>query len=377
MYGPRAREYRLVLAFENKSAKDAISELVKTMCKDFGSLLPLSMMRVDTVNAAFRSLARSAASIHHYVIQRHKVYPYRLFSLLRDASAMAISTSKSIAEDFLKQPCLMDSFSLWFCQRYPTDVLLRSDAATKELQAVASLATTDIANTECQHAANRRSIKTKSMQTHAQQVADASSYFVFRQLRTMSKVGYQGFKAAPPPNAALVLIKKRGPSKKKKALHSRFRKMIAKGKPLKRGGGAWAIFLSEHASVVPVTEEGKTKFRQLSDSYRALPGQEKERLNKLALLARKSGKAKIVSKVRKAHQSGRSGKRRKLALCDALDSQPHDREGGRGNQAAVDVGNVIAVPGSHQQAVSLLPLHPDPDRFAELMRRAKAERKLK
>ena len=293
------RDYRIVQASTGIMEAAAL-EHTKTMTeRDYADVFPTELCNSKNVSFFFRLLGRSGCALHYYVVRHHKTYPYRLFSLLRLEGDAQQCLAKQILEEYSKQRCCMDGYTLWHLEAHSKELL--SDLSLLDLRSAASFAATDIAATECKHAANRRMIQAKSIQTYSTKLVDASSLYLARTLRNnaLPKVGFHGYKGGPP-NKCFKMKRKRGPQKKKKVnpKASRYAKHLARGQKLRRGGGAWTVFRSENSHALPLTPDGKQHFRELAQKYKDLCPEERQRLKAIAdscTVARKFGNSKIIA----------------------------------------------------------------------------------
>lgn len=273
------RKYRMSEAFKDSSSTQVLQEVQGLLVEDFADRVPLQMCEVETRCLAFRLWARSGAATYFYLRRRHKQYPYKLFGLLladADAEESRSSLAEEILGDFRSRPCIMDEFTEFHLRAHAADLL--GDKSMLELRAVATMTATDIAATECAHAANRRAIEGRSMHTHRLPQSDASAMYVARCFRQTAAtgVGFHAFRDGPPrfQPARHKRLNQRGPARKKK-IHSRSRysKAHSAGKHLRRGGGTWAVFLSERNVPVFQSEEGKAALKRLSREYKQLKAQ--------------------------------------------------------------------------------------------------------
>ena len=361
------RDYRLALAAEGKDEQNAIVEIVKILQRNFGDLFTWDMLNANVLCMAFRLLSRSAAAVHHYLRRRHQKYPYKLFNVLNAKDEygqhdqdVAIALARSIVND---HPCCRCEFTNWFLEDCCNIQAKRQSGQSegsghdKEkqldldeeqdteknisllldqceiLEAIAAQTTTDIAATECKHAANRRSIKSKTVQTHSHPVSDCSSHFIARHFRNSTFVGFHGFKAAPHRynTGKDSFQRRRGPLRIPRKTSSRFAKHIqTKKQPLKRGGGAWSIFLSENPGPLPKTALGKTVRGELSAKYRSLGPEERSRLQGLAEIvkrAQRAGGKRVVGAFKRNQAKGAKCLRRLLPPASAA-QQPLALEAG-------------------------------------------------
>ena len=290
------RDYRILWAHENSAGQCLLEEIFEQIGFDFSEVMPWSMMSVKHSHQFYRMLARVAAATAHYVINPQKRYPYKLFGLIGKNPQVA---EEEIKKDLEEHPCVLDPFSTWFLGHCHNG--LRHPDAIKELEAIATMTAIDIAHTECQHASNRRLVQSKGLQVRTPNVADASSHHVARHLRVSTGIGFKSninlFK-----KTNVRKIRKSHLQKKELAEKAHYKKFLSKGKALRRGGGAWNVFVSERAIRFPKTLAEKERWAQAKVEYRNLPQEEKKRLEELgyaATQARKFGAGKILSRLNK------------------------------------------------------------------------------
>lgn len=144
------------------------------------------------------------------------------------------------------------------------------------------------------------------VQTHRIPFEEASAHFVARGLRASAFVGFAdpkcsgGDEGKTGPKCAFPKKQVRKSRKKRKSGH--FQEFFAKHGPgafLSRGGGSWAVFLSERRCPMPTTAEGRARRRQLSAEYKTLPPEELEWLKDKAFAvaqARQHGVMKLMRK---------------------------------------------------------------------------------
>lgn len=294
------RTYRPLVAYKNEFLSDCLEEVKRLLHTDFSEMASLDMRTVRRKNLFFRLLARVGASTHHYLLQRHIRYPFKVFGLLQHDKQCVQSLAGEILEDFAVRPCVLDSFSQWFLKEYGHSVdTLCSRLALLELEAIACEVSVDIASTECQHAANRRLITGKGVQTHPVELPEASAHFIARGMRRSTWLSLRAQRREAPR-----MKKKRGPQPRRQKGTSKFFPK-AKG-PLQRGGGIWTVFLSERAKRVNMpsiwTPEGKADMTRASQEFRDLPRAELDRLHDLAFTAaqaRKHGDGHVVKRAGK------------------------------------------------------------------------------
>lgn len=129
-------------------------------------------------------IARAGAATYQLVHVRHRTFPYRLFTLLRDGhAAEAIEGTP---------PCVLDEYSENFCTTYHGN-LVGADALA-ELELVAALADTDSASTERLHSQNQRRAKFK-VWMHPPDLTTMSAWAVARQMQPsteqLDKLGHK------------------------------------------------------------------------------------------------------------------------------------------------------------------------------------------
>ena len=302
------RSYRLLECFRNHYPKQTVQALQGLLHCDLSAVLGLELRTVHHRHQIFRAATRAAAATHHYLVTRHQRFPYKMFSLLGDDADKA-------ADDILSSPaCCRCEFTKWFLKEYDSKPKLLSQLALQELRAIALECSVDIASTECQHAANRRLVTSKGVQTWAMDVREASAHFFGRRLRLSSFIGLTKNQAAQAEADNHKKIKtKPGPRPiKPKQTRKFFPKHFAKGKNLCRGGGAWTVFLSEKKMKPPKTEAAKVALKQLREEYKTIKadaGNEWDRLCNMAdnvKQAQKHGAKRVI-----ASSSGGGAKRPK------------------------------------------------------------------
>ena len=275
------RSYRLLECFRNHYPKQTVQALQSLLHCDLSGVLGLELRTVRHRHQLFRAAARAGAATHHYLVTRHQRFPYRMFSLLGDDADKA-------ADDILSSPaCCRCDFTKWFLREYDTKEKLLSKIALQELRAIGLECSVDIASTECQHAANRRLVTSKGVQTWTMDVREASAHFFARRLRLSSLHGLtKGQVSQAEAGKPQKIQTKRGPKPTKpKQSWKFFPKHVKKGKNLCRGGGSWTVFLSERKMQPPKTEAAKAALKELREEYKKIQadaGSEWDRLCNLA-----------------------------------------------------------------------------------------------
>lgn len=184
------RQYRMSWSFENSAPQALMKDICSLLCFDFTNVLRSSNLLTEADSAIlFRFLMRVAAATHHYLLRRHLQYPWKLFSALLPGNKDAAETS--INFDLKNQRCCMDTFSNWFLEPYISEGKVQlSTVALSELHSIACQALVDIGGVECNHAANRRLIESKSLHTHSTNLSLTSAYFAARCFRTSTFLGF-------------------------------------------------------------------------------------------------------------------------------------------------------------------------------------------
>ena len=170
----KRRSYRVVEACEGSVSRPWMSDLSELMFDDIGwsSVLPATHMTAGAAATIFRLLGREGAGVHQKLEVPHSSFPYLLFSLL----AVHAEELENRATHLLSLPrCTRDPFARWWFSHYSSPAALISPLALEELRSVAMQVATDIASSECKHAANRREIEGKSVHTHRCSHTDVSA----------------------------------------------------------------------------------------------------------------------------------------------------------------------------------------------------------
>ncbi|CAE7671100.1 unnamed protein product [Symbiodinium sp. CCMP2592] len=295
------RKYRLTEVHADSASAEAEVALAKLFQKSHWESLPFVFLTQRNNSFAFKLTARVLAALKVYIRNRRSGYPYKLFLLATAQATEAERVAKEIVFDFFYEPCRLDSFTWWFVKGFRSAERLASAEARAHLQAIAKVASVDIAATECQHASNRRHIESKSIQSHRQLLAAASAAYVARTLRhtCAPSRGFQSSKPVP-----------RKPGRKPRTKPD-FRSVhFPRAQDLRRGGGSWNVFLSQNRGGPQVTTPaGKHSKAQLRKRYHDLKRQagsdwqELQRLGSLKTQARKfakKGSGPLIPRKRKA-----------------------------------------------------------------------------
>lgn len=330
------RSYRVLDSYLDKGTKEAMAELFATMQRDFTIELGDNCCTSEAICLAFRLFSRSAASLHHYCLTKRQKFPYRFFGLLVPSEDEQLSLADEIFKIYQDTPCLLDAGSKGFLDatdaKEPKDLLTEDSKAM--LKAIACQAQTSIAHIECQHAANRRFIMSR-VQTKAHSLGTASAQFIARYLRRSAAAGFHAWTHAPP-RWQQKRRSKRGPKPKAKARSGKF--TYKTSKRLVRGGGAWTVFLSDMNAPMPITEEGKRRFKELALLYKSLSLFELRSLKERALTARmcsRFGHRRIISKIKKQTSKPK-------ALCNASSSNCVNQRSGA--DPSPTASGVVALP---------------------------------
>ena len=298
------RKYRLTEVHADSASAEAEVALAKLFQKSHWESLPFVFLTQRNNSTAFKLAARVLAALKVYIRHRRSGYPYKLFLLAtaQATEAERMAWAKEIVYDFFYEPCRLDSFTWWFVKGFRSAERLASAEARSHLQAIAKVASVDIAATECQHASNRRHIESKSIQSHRQLLAAASAAYVARTLRHTCAPS-RGFESSKP------VPRKPGRKPRKKLDHHRS-VHFPKAQDLHRGGGSWNVFLSQNRGGPRVTTAaGKHSKAQLRMKYHNMKRhagpewQDLQRLGSLKTQARKfakKGSGPLIPRKRKA-----------------------------------------------------------------------------
>eukprot|EP00971_Amphidinium_carterae_P190590 3782324-Amphidinium_carterae.2 len=120
----------------------------------------------------FAIFSKSGAMIERLLAQRHKTFPIKLFSLLKNAEPAALAGTK---------PCMLDEFSSELLELCPG---FAGPECLHILHLHAMLAWTSTARVESLHSSIRRQVVLRSVQTHTMPFPMLSAEYFLQQLRT-------------------------------------------------------------------------------------------------------------------------------------------------------------------------------------------------
>lgn len=222
------------------------------------NVVPLVNRTLDNVHLAFRLVACADGSIAESLDLQHSRFPVRLFKLL----------AGGLAEDVLQTPaCCLDAWSLAFVARHRgAPGGLTSPHAMAELRTHALVAKMDISAVESGHASIRRRVMSRSVQTHAESVEEVSAEFVLDGIRNRWQplAPSSGEPDAGSANAGDAAAR-RNPQR----------------------AGPWRAFVREKA----LGQRGLPDLKLVGKEYKALPAEEKARLEHLGRAAARSDPA--------------------------------------------------------------------------------------
>jgi len=166
------RSFRIIEAASGRHVEAATRGLHQ-LFHDHPQALPMKSMTLSTRNLMFRMLARSLAGLQFLLEHSHTGFPYRLFLAMRGPEE---------AQKILDaEPCLRDELSSIILGRFNTVEKLCGPDCQSILECIAIMADIDIATIESRHAATRRVISARSVQTHASSLEAISAEWVLRQ----------------------------------------------------------------------------------------------------------------------------------------------------------------------------------------------------
>ena len=128
---------------------------------------------------AFRTASREGCMIEYYIRNRHRQWPFPMFLLLdMDDDEELIAQVRASALLCIR---LLDSWSRTMLAKHPT---LRGPIFQLKLKLCALLGFTDISAVEARHAAIRRQLMLKSVQTHTCDIKDLGALHIAQRARS-------------------------------------------------------------------------------------------------------------------------------------------------------------------------------------------------
>jgi hypothetical protein len=222
-------------------------------------------------------------------------FPIAVFDVLRGNSPWKSDLILALP------PCRLDAWTEDLVASYGEAGLDQPDCKA-DLRGTAMMQEFDMCNVETGHSVIRRGIYIRSCQTHQVVAVDASSDFVLRRMRRMTK---DGPKLSKVPSTTAT-PKQRGAG-------------VGEQSPTNsRGGGAWRAFVRE---TLLGKRQGEVMFDDLSVLYKNLDPIAKQRfvdLGKAAVVARNAGGSSFGLKTRGAERA--SAKRIRCAEIEAIQS---------------------------------------------------------
>ena len=179
-----ARSYLAVLAAEGVEEKACLAQL-KTLLtgpEPWGDAFLEDDKTVATRCLLFKVLSRAGCAVEQLLALPHRGYPWAMFRALKDPA---------FADEVARVPdCgggFVDPFTRDLRSRFPTAEALRSGECIAILQCNALLRCRDIAPLEARHAAVRRDLIGRSVQTHVREFRDTGAAWVLRACRQSRK----------------------------------------------------------------------------------------------------------------------------------------------------------------------------------------------
>lgn len=194
----------------------------------------------------------------------HTGYPFCLFEVVVDPSA---------AENMDTKVCehRMDKWSKEFLEHHRAQPGgLGSETARAELLHTLLVARRETCQIEAQHASVRRALLSNSVQTHALMLKHVSAHMTTQKARKVTRLLRRRLGVAPP--------------KSKRSGWSARAKGGQKPQPRGRHGGAWRAYIREQTAFV----RGSPDFAKLAEQYRALPEEDRQRLQAVGRQATKN-----------------------------------------------------------------------------------------
>ena len=170
------RDYKMTVAASGAMEEQVFARLkfLFAVGPDFWGVVPNSSCTVAFRSLTFRTLARTGCLVEELIGTLHRGFPFRMFRLLMGEELWA---------DFKGvPPCLLDAWSSSVVERY-RHLESPSDELMALLQFHARIRSIDISSIEARHAAVRRLLEARSVQTHRMSFADASTNLVCGRMR--------------------------------------------------------------------------------------------------------------------------------------------------------------------------------------------------
>lgn len=249
-----ARQYRVLIAASCELENQALKRLREMMFQeDCWVNLPAHSCTLEFQALAFRMLSKASAALHEGLKKPHTLYPFSLFRLLEDPG---------IAVEINATPmCVMDGFSQDFFRVHSNNLI--SDDALFTLLTIAHTAVVDIAPVEASHAALRRLLQGKSLQTHLAEIGEIAAQSLFAKFRNRSSK-HLAFRSRPAKPKASASVQK--PLKKKSH---------------QRHVSAYNCFCREY-----MRKNGPTTFQAAAAAYKVLPPNQKAQFQRLASICK-------------------------------------------------------------------------------------------
>ena len=158
----------------------------------------------------FRRMSRAGAALYELVYCEQRIYPWKLFGVLEDASY-----ADEVAEDAATCMNLLDPITRQHLHAYPNAEALRTKESICEVQAVADNVTEHTGRIERGHAYDKRANRGKD-QTHAARLLASSANRVLARHRREQRLWHAN--GRPPsgehPDEAISARQERNPKRK-------------------------------------------------------------------------------------------------------------------------------------------------------------------
>jgi hypothetical protein len=248
------RSYRMLEAFDGKQAAK-FEELLRTNFHSLQAALPISGMTLDMKMLHFRLLSRCGGVVHQLLTLLRAGYPYKLFAALLGGEGLSV-----VEDDVRDSQCLFDELAHVFTNMF--DELLGGEESQAMLMTLASMLEVDIAAIEAKHAATRRIIQMRSLQTWASSLETVSADWTCRQHSMIRAETHNQPDTEHNSNAQSTAgQRKSSSSSSRSTTESR----------VGGGGGAFRAFIHVAGAGAKFT---KASMKVLSEKYRALDGDE-------------------------------------------------------------------------------------------------------